>query len=57
MATLPLKSHVLKREPPGPGGVDGFRWHAHLATGDFEDYIVVELSATEAGKTGLGRTP
>jgi hypothetical protein len=55
MASLPLKSHVLKWAPGDPGGADGFRWHAHLSSGDYEDYVVVDLSATEAAVTGLGK--
>ncbi len=55
MAELPIRGHTLKYRPASaPRGHDAYRWHIHLEDqGAAVDYLVVDLSASQAIKTGL----
>ena len=57
MAELPIAYHVLKATPDsaGTGGRDGYRWHVGIGDDDGETILVVDLSATAAVETQLGR--
>lgn len=54
MAEIPIASHALRLKPGDPGGLDGYRWHVHIAEGSNTiDYLVVDLSASQASMTDL----